>query len=127
MVAPAAIKPESRPINLDDADAVVDAVRLHVGGVDYFLGLLNGGEVAERAIDVRTSSSMVLGIPTTEICSLRRLDFFDNVMSAALGAVAADREQNVDAALLQEVDDDVGADRTARGAQQRAAELVDAC
>ncbi len=39
-------------------------------------------------------------------------------------AVAANREQDVDAALLEEIDNDVGADRPTRGAQQRSAELM---
>ena len=40
------------PHHLHQADAVVHAMRLDVRRVDDFLGLLDGGEVAERAVDV---------------------------------------------------------------------------
>jgi len=45
---------------------------------------------------------------------------------ARAGYRRRDGEENVDAALLEEVDDDVGAYRAARGAQQSATELMNA-
>ena len=41
------------------------------------------------------------------------MDFLYNAMGSALCPVATNREEDVDAALLQKIDDDVGADRPA--------------
>ncbi len=125
-VAPAAIKPESRPITFTMLMPLCTQMRLDVRRIDHLFRLLDGGEVAEGAVDVLHIVVDGLGDADDRDLEFAALNFLDYAMRPALGAVAADGEQDVDAALLQEIDDDVGADRAARGAQQRAAELMNA-
>src|SRR5664280_2850685 len=102
------------PHDLHNADSVQHAMRFHMGRVDHFLGLLDRGEVAKRTIHVLHVIVDGLGNSDHRNLELATLDFLNHTVGPALRPVAADREQDVDAALLQKIDNDVGADGPAR-------------
>ena len=71
------------------------------------------------------SLSIVFGMPTTAIRVAALGDHLGDLLRAAHRAVAADDEQDVDAHLLQAVDDLLRVLLAAGGAEDRAAVLVD--
>ncbi len=71
------------------------------------------------------SLSIVFGMPTTAISQPALGDHVGDPLRAVQRAVAADHEQDVDAQLLEAVDDLVRVLLPARGAEDRAAVLVD--
>ena len=72
------------------------------------------------------SLSIVFGTPTTAMRSPRCGDHAGDLLRAVQRAVAADHEQDVDAHLLEAVDDLLRVLAAARAAEDRAAVLVDA-
>ena len=109
---------------LHDADAVGHAVRFHVGAVDDFLGFLNRREVAEGTVHVLHIVVDCFRDADDRDRQLAPLNLVNDGVRAALGAVAAHGEQDADAALLEEVDNNVGTDGPARGAEQGSAQLM---
>ena len=71
------------------------------------------------------SLSIVLGMPTIAFGSPRRAHFLEDRRGPALGAVAADAEEDVDLLSLEGVDDDRRLLVPARAAQDGAAQVVD--
>ena len=124
-VAPAAMKPAWRPISFTSAmpfstlRASVWARSQHLGG------FLDGGEIAEGARHER--HVVVDGLRDADhrqrVAALP--GFLEQLVAAALRAVAADGEEDVHAAPDQVVHGEADVHRAARGAEHRAALLVD--
>ena len=114
------------PHQLDQADAVARAGRLGVRCVGCAPRLGDRGLEAERLLDERD-----VVVDRLRDADRRRSSACARAASSAIAwraaqrAVAADREEHVDALALQGVDHLADVLRSARGAEDRAAHLVD--
>ena len=110
---------------LHEADAVARALGLGVGGVGRPPASVTAVSNPNVFWTNEMSLSIVFGTPMTAIARPCRSPPRDR-MRAAQRAVAADREQDAHAELAQVVDHGGRVLRTARRAEDRAADVVDA-
>ena len=111
---------------LDEADAVAGALGLGVGALDGVDGGGEGGLVAEAFVHVH--DVVVDGLRDADdgdgAAALLRLA--GDVERAAERAIAADDEEDIDAEVVEAVEDAADILRAARGAEECAAEAVHA-
>ena len=109
----------------DQSDAVEDGLGLDVGAVDDPLGFGDGGGVAEGAVAVFDVVVDGFGDPDDGDGEVAAGDFEGDLMGPALGAVAADAEEDVDGLALEEIDAGAGFLVAAGGPEDRAPFVVD--
>ena len=118
-------EPRVAPHDLDDPDAVDGRLGLDLRGLDRLRGARVGGLEAEALADVR--DVVVDRLRHADHCDPRVAGerLLRDAVRTVQRAVAADHEEDVDATALQRVDHDADVLRAARGAEHRAAALVD--
>jgi hypothetical protein len=85
-----------------------DAMGLDVRRVDDVFGARRRGQVPERTVHEHHVVVDSFGDADNGDLQVAPFHFFGDGMRTALGAIVAEGEQNVDATLLEEIDDDVG-------------------
>ena len=111
--------------HLHQADAVDGAPGFDVGAAEDLVGLLDGRHQPERLLAIGDVVVDRLGDADDGDLESAAGDFLVDAMGAALGAVAADAEEHVDALALEEIDDHAGVLLAPRRAEHRAALFVD--